>query len=136
MEKIVAGVDGRTISPYFGRSKQFLVFDVEDGKIVKEETFENPGHTLISSPPKFVAKLGAVALAVKLDPYLPLAFLGIGICRIEVVERNDRVRRKCTESRVVGADPGEAQAANELRYGIDVDRDLSRPSPALSLVHL
>ena len=58
MEKIVAGVDGRTISPYFGRSKQFLVFDVEDGKIVKEETFENPKHTLISSPPKFVAKLG------------------------------------------------------------------------------
>lgn len=62
MAKIVVGVDGRTISPYFGRSKQFLVFDVEDRKIVKEEIFENPGHTLISSPPKFVAKLGVGAV--------------------------------------------------------------------------
>ncbi len=62
MEKIVAGVDGRTISPYFGRSKQFLVFDVEDGKIVKVETFKNPGHTLISNPPKFVSKLGVAAV--------------------------------------------------------------------------
>ena len=60
--KIVVGVDGRAISAYFGRSKQFIVFDVEDGKIVKEETFENPGHTLISSPPKFVAKLGVGAV--------------------------------------------------------------------------
>ncbi|MDD3572635.1 MAG: NifB/NifX family molybdenum-iron cluster-binding protein [Eubacteriales bacterium] len=58
MVKMVVGVDGRTLSPYFGRSKQFLVFDVENGKIVKEQMFENPGHTLISSPPKFVAKLG------------------------------------------------------------------------------
>ena len=56
--KIVVGVEGRTISDYFGRSKQFIIFDVEDGQIVKEEAFANPGHTLLSSPPKFVAKLG------------------------------------------------------------------------------
>lgn len=60
--KIVVGVDGRAVSAYFGRSKQFIVFDVEDGKIVKEETFDNPGHTLVSSPPKFVAKLGVGAV--------------------------------------------------------------------------
>ena len=60
--KIVVGVDGRAISAYFGRSKQFIAFDIEDGMIVKEETFDNPGHTLISSPPRFVAKLGVSAV--------------------------------------------------------------------------
>lgn len=62
MIKIVAGVNGRTISDYFGHSKQFIIFDVEDGQIVKEETYANPGHTLITSPPKFVAKFGVSAV--------------------------------------------------------------------------
>ena len=42
--KIIVGVNGRTISEYFGRSQQFIIFDVEDGKILKEETHANPGH--------------------------------------------------------------------------------------------
>lgn len=62
MLKILVGVDGRTISDYFGHSKQFIVFDVVDGQIIKEAAFDNPGHTLLSSPPKFVPKLGVSAV--------------------------------------------------------------------------
>lgn len=56
--KIVAGVNGRTIADYFGRSEQFIIFDVEDGQITGEEIIANPGHTRRISPPSYVAKLG------------------------------------------------------------------------------
>jgi predicted Fe-Mo cluster-binding NifX family protein len=41
MKIAVASSDGNQISPHFGRSAFFLVFDVEDGKIVGREVREN-----------------------------------------------------------------------------------------------
>lgn len=37
MKIAVASSDGTEISPHFGRSTHFLVFDVEDGKVVGKE---------------------------------------------------------------------------------------------------
>lgn len=41
MKIAVASSDGAHISPHFGRSSHFLVFDVEDGKIVAQELRRN-----------------------------------------------------------------------------------------------
>ena len=41
MKIAVASSDGNQISPHFGRSACFLVFDVEDGKIVGREVRAN-----------------------------------------------------------------------------------------------
>ena len=36
--------DGKTISRHFGRAHQYLVFTVEDGRIVRQELREKAGH--------------------------------------------------------------------------------------------
>lgn len=41
MRIAIASSDGTNISPHFGRSSHFLVFDVEDGKIVGKEVRSN-----------------------------------------------------------------------------------------------
>jgi predicted Fe-Mo cluster-binding NifX family protein len=41
MKIAVASSDGKQISPHFGRSSHFLIFDVEAGKIVGRELREN-----------------------------------------------------------------------------------------------
>jgi predicted Fe-Mo cluster-binding NifX family protein len=41
MKIAIASSDGTHISPHFGRSSHFLVFDVEDGKIVGRELRSN-----------------------------------------------------------------------------------------------
>jgi predicted Fe-Mo cluster-binding NifX family protein len=41
MKIAVASSDGNQISPHFGRSSHFLVFEVEDGKIIGKEVRAN-----------------------------------------------------------------------------------------------
>jgi predicted Fe-Mo cluster-binding NifX family protein len=41
MKIAVASVDGVAISPHFGRSRSFIVFDVVDGKIAGREVRDN-----------------------------------------------------------------------------------------------
>lgn len=36
--------DGDFVSPHFGRCPLFTIVEVEDGKVTKKETIENPGH--------------------------------------------------------------------------------------------
>lgn len=46
MKIVVASDDGRTISSHFGRSRGFLIFEIEDNKIQKKEYIPNTitGH--------------------------------------------------------------------------------------------
>lgn len=37
----VASYNGKIISKHFGRSRYFVIFDIEDGKVVKSEAREN-----------------------------------------------------------------------------------------------
>ena len=43
MRIAVAG-EGKNVTEHFGHCINFLIFDVENGKISKEESIENPGH--------------------------------------------------------------------------------------------
>jgi predicted Fe-Mo cluster-binding NifX family protein len=43
--KIAAVTDnGKTVSPHFGRATMYVVFSVEDGRIIKQELREKIGH--------------------------------------------------------------------------------------------
>jgi predicted Fe-Mo cluster-binding NifX family protein len=41
MKIAIASFDGRTISPHFGRSKFFIVFDIKDGVVAGKEVRQN-----------------------------------------------------------------------------------------------
>ncbi len=44
MLRIAIACEDNEITRHFGHCEAFLVYDVENGKIVKEESLPNPGH--------------------------------------------------------------------------------------------
>ena len=59
--KIAVAANGNVISDHFGLCENYIVFEVEDGKIISEEAHKNPGHAPGVTPPIFVASLGVDA---------------------------------------------------------------------------
>ncbi len=59
--KIAIAADDRVIAGHFGLCQDYIVFDVQDGKIVGEEVHKNPGHAGGMTPPQFIAGLGVDA---------------------------------------------------------------------------
>ncbi len=55
--KIALACEGNNITEHFGYCKNFNVFEVEDGKVVKKESYDNPGHKP-GFLPEFLNKLG------------------------------------------------------------------------------
>ena len=44
MLKIAVASEDKMVAQHFGHCPNFNIFDVEDGKVVKEESIANPGH--------------------------------------------------------------------------------------------
>ena len=44
MIRIAIAGEGKNVTEHFGHCEAFLVYDVENGKIIKEESLPNPGH--------------------------------------------------------------------------------------------
>ncbi len=42
--KVAISTDGDFVSPHFGRCPLFTIVNIKDGKVVKRETIDNPGH--------------------------------------------------------------------------------------------
>lgn len=42
--RIAVASNGTQVTGHFGHCENFIFFDIEDGKIVKEESIPNPGH--------------------------------------------------------------------------------------------
>jgi len=42
--KIAISTDGDLVSAHFGRCPEFTILEIENGKIIKQELIENPGH--------------------------------------------------------------------------------------------
>ena len=55
--KIAISTDSEKVSEHFGRCPQFTILDIEEKKIVKKETIDNPGHST-GSLPKYFRDLG------------------------------------------------------------------------------
>lgn len=55
--KIAVASENKNVCPHFGHCESFLLFDVEDKKIVASETLANPGHKP-GFLPNFLSDLG------------------------------------------------------------------------------
>jgi len=44
MMKIAVACEGKNVTEHFGHCVNFMIYDVENGKIVQEESVPNPGH--------------------------------------------------------------------------------------------
>lgn len=44
MMKIAVAAEGKKVTEHFGHCVNFMLYDTENGKILKEESVENPGH--------------------------------------------------------------------------------------------
>ena len=44
MKKIAVASDGGNVAEHFGHCDSFIIFDVENGSIVRQENVPNPGH--------------------------------------------------------------------------------------------
>ena len=55
--KVAISTDNESVSAHFGRCPSFTIIDIEDGKVIKQDAIENPGHQpgLI---PKFLNEKG------------------------------------------------------------------------------
>ncbi len=55
--KVAIATDGDYVSAHFGRCPSYTLLEIENGKVLKKETVENPGHQpgLI---PRFLNELG------------------------------------------------------------------------------
>jgi len=42
--RVAISTDGDLVSAHFGRCPQFMIIDIEQGKTVKKEVVDNPGH--------------------------------------------------------------------------------------------
>ena len=42
--KVAISTDSGKVSEHFGRCPEFTIAEIEDGKVVKKEVIENPGH--------------------------------------------------------------------------------------------
>ena len=42
--RIAISTDGEFVSAHFGRCPSFTIIDIEDGKILKKDVVDNPGH--------------------------------------------------------------------------------------------
>lgn len=61
MFRIAAAAEGKNVTEHFGHCVNFVLFDAEDGKIVKEEVLPNPGHKP-GFLPNFLADRGVTVI--------------------------------------------------------------------------
>jgi predicted Fe-Mo cluster-binding NifX family protein len=55
--KVAISTDGEYVSAHFGRCPAFTIIEIENGKITREETIDNPGHHP-GFLPKFLNEMG------------------------------------------------------------------------------
>ena len=49
MKIAIACLDEQTISPHFGRAETYVVYSIEEGKVVDREVLTKPGHRQFST---------------------------------------------------------------------------------------
>lgn len=61
MTKIAVAAEGKNITGHFGHCGNFLIYEIRDGQIIKEEMIDNPGHRP-GFLPNFLADRGVGAI--------------------------------------------------------------------------
>ncbi|MCK5595011.1 NifB/NifX family molybdenum-iron cluster-binding protein [bacterium] len=55
--RIAISTDGDFVSAHFGRCPSYTIANIEDGKVIKKEVVDNPGH-MPGAIPQFLHKKG------------------------------------------------------------------------------
>ncbi|MDI6840611.1 MAG: NifB/NifX family molybdenum-iron cluster-binding protein [bacterium] len=42
--KVAVSTEGTQVAPHFGRCPEYTIVEIEEGKVVKKETIQNPAH--------------------------------------------------------------------------------------------
>ena len=74
--KVAVACNGEFVSNHFGKCDNFLVYEIENNRIVKKTNLKNPGH-LPGKIPEYIKSIGA--------DYIISA--GMGIKAIELFEK-------------------------------------------------
>ncbi len=61
--KVAISTDNENVAEHFGRCPQFTIAEIENGKVVKKEVIENPGHATGSLPRFFKEKKVSAVIA-------------------------------------------------------------------------
>lgn len=59
--RVAISTDGNYVSPHFGRCPQFTIVDIQDGKLLKRDVLDNPGHQP-GAIPQFLHNNGVEAI--------------------------------------------------------------------------
>ena len=55
--RVAISTDGDSVSAHFGRCPSYTIVDIEDGKVIKKEVVDNPGH-MTGAIPQFLHEKG------------------------------------------------------------------------------
>jgi predicted Fe-Mo cluster-binding NifX family protein len=99
--KVAVSVDGNLVSMHFGRCEKYVLFDVEEKKIVNKEDIQNPGHQPFFLP-KFLAEKGVnILITGGIGPRAISLFSELNIKVISNVEgKVDEVIGKYLEGKI------------------------------------
>ncbi len=59
--KVAISTDNGLVSQHFGRCPEFTIVEIEDGKVLKKETIQNPGHHP-GYLPEYLGEMGVSAI--------------------------------------------------------------------------
>ena len=55
--RVAISTEGNSVSAHFGRCLSYTIVDIEDGKVIKREVVDNPGH-MPGAIPQFLHEKG------------------------------------------------------------------------------
>lgn len=80
MMRIGIPVSDGQVASHLGHCQRFLIADVEDGKVIREEEVPNPGHGPGGPPPVFLANQGVTqVVAWGMPPHAQGMFANMGV---------------------------------------------------------
>ena len=117
--RVAISTDGDSVSAHFGRCPSYTIVDIKDGKLIKKEVVDNPGHTT-GAIPQFLHEKGVeFIIAGGMGARAVGFFDDFGIKPIVGVQGNiDEIIEKLTKNELKG---GESSCSPGIgkSYGID-----------------
>ncbi|OGC41849.1 dinitrogenase iron-molybdenum cofactor [candidate division WOR-3 bacterium RBG_13_43_14] len=119
--RIAISTDGKYVSAHFGRCPSFTIIDINDGKIIKKEIVQNPGHQP-GAIPQFLHEKGVECIvAGGMGTRATQFFSQYDIQTITGVEGLiDEVVTKLSEGKLTGG-PSLCKPGAGKGYGLDKD---------------
>jgi len=120
--RVAISTDGDSVSAHFGRCPSYTIVDIKDGKVIKKEVVDNPGH-MTGAIPQFLHDKGVECIIAGGMGARAVGFFDdFGIKPIVGVQGNiDEIIEKLTKNELKGGEsscrPGIGKS-----YGLDKEK--------------